>query len=267
MSFEIDHIDDITLSSDITENHEVYYNKPINLLLSEDSFVEKVPIVFHLKAQNCYIKLELIENEQIISTYNGDFIQFTVNDIKAYKFRATLDHYEDETFKDENGYCSFMTYLFEKTSVRQIIISEGVEHQTKLKSDNKMILFQLPFVYNDQLVKNPFPFYATVKIDNCTKASLKTFIEKQGTYGATTYTVFENDIIPLESKYLTFCTTDEICHYIIEIVTLTPEIESNVNLKLSINWKIPMFVKKNEFHIEAAYNSMSYYYTKVSPGR
>ena len=107
-------------------------------------------------------------------------------------------------------------------------------------------------------MKNPFPFYATIKIDNGAKASLKTFIEKQGTYGATTYTVFDNDMIPLESKYLTFCTTDEICNYIIEIVTLTPEIESNVNFKLSINWKIPMFVKKNEINIEAAFNLMSY---------
>ena len=266
ISFETDHTDDIILTSDISEIYELYYNKPKNFIVKDYSFTEKVPIEFHLKPQNCFVKLEQIENGEVVSEYKGDFIQFTLNDIKDYTFRTSIDHYEDESFKNENTFCSINTYLFQKTNMKQVIIAEGVDYTMNFNEGNKKILFQLPFVYQEQLRKVPFPFYATVRVNNGAKISMKTYYEGKGTYGTITYTIIDNELITLDNNYLTFCTEDEICNYIIELESLTPEIECTVSFKISVNGKVPTFIKKNEFLYDGVYNGDSNYYTRVFPG-
>ena len=266
ISIQIDQTDDITLTSDISESHELYYNKPKNLILNDYAFTENVPIEFHLKPENCYVKLEQIENGEVVSEYKGDFIQFTLKEIKDYTFRTSIDHYEDESFKNENSFCTINTYLFQKTNMKQVIIAEGVDYKMNFNEGNKKILFQLPFVYQAQLSKFPYPFYANVRVNNGAKISMKTYYEGKGTYGTITYTIFDNELIPLDTNYLTFCTEDEICNYIIELESLTPQIECTVNFKISINGKVPTYIKKNEFLFDGVYDSDSYFYTKVFPG-
>ena len=264
LEIELEKTNEITLHENMAELHELYEGTPISLLIQSSSFTEKVPIVFHLISQNCYVTLEQLENEKDNIIYKGDVIQFTLTDIKDYTMKLSLDHYDHESYSNINDYCTYTTYLFQETNKKEVLINEGSTYLTKFDNNHQMIRYQFSFIptQNSQVVS----LIGNVRFDIDAKITLKTQFEGQGIAGSKTFTLINSDTIILEQNYTKFCAYESICNFLIEIVSLTPEIEYTVHFSIQLNQFPFLFLKKNEIIYGGMLESSLFYHTHCFTG-
>ena len=265
LEIELEKTNEITLHENIAELHELYEGTPISLLIKSSSFTEKVPIVFHLISQNCNVTLEQLQNEKSNNTiYKGDIIQFTLTDIKDYTMKLSLDHYDQESYSNINDYCTYTTYLFQETNKKEVVINEGSTYLTKFDNNHQMIRYQFSFVptLHSQVVS----LIGNVRFDIDAKITIKTQFEGQGIAGSKTFTLINSDTLILEHNYTKFCAYESICNFLIEIVSLTPEIEYIVHFSIQLNESPFIFLKKNEIIYGGMLESSLYYHTQCFTG-
>lgn len=146
----------IYVENGLSEIYDIVNNKESIFIIEQSIFSEL--FYFALKAQNCILHLEEINNDEIINEYSTSFYQIIYS--KNDNFRIKVRNQDKE-----NESCKLIYYGFSNDSSQQVVILEGVEQKFIFNSNFDSFVLLYPIYYSFDLVQANINLYNTNEIN------------------------------------------------------------------------------------------------------